>query len=417
MSILVNDLLRRLLAIPSINPVFGSDEPQWMGEARLTDFLENWVAQRGWKWLRQEVHPGRENLVALIPASPRSSAKPVTLWEVHQDTVGVIGMQVDPFGGAEIDGRIYGRGACDVKGGMAAMLVALAEASESSEPRGTTLLAFTVNEECGFTGAKALCRLWSNDPALDLMPEEGVEKTRGTLSLDELRGLRPNRAIVAEPTDLAVVVTHKGIVRWRCHTRGRAAHSSQPQQGKNAIYTMTDVVAAIREYDHEVLSLRGLDCLCGRPTVSVNTIQGGTGANVVPDHAVIDIDCRLMPGDTPGDAQQELIEFIAKRVLRDNGAADAVVEHDAPWNQSRGMQAGDNREWAEQVARIASFDGRVSEVVGVPYGTDAWVFAAMGIPTVVIGPGSIAQAHTEDEWISIAELERGVEVYRRLARR
>jgi len=91
------------------------------------------------------------------------------------------------------------------------------------------------------------------------------------------------------------------------------------------------------------------------------------------------------------------------------------VEHEPPWNQSLGMQAAGNRAWAEEVARLASFAGSTSEIVGVPYGTDAWVFASQGIPTVVIGPGSIAQAHTDDEWIAVAELERGVEVFRRLA--
>jgi acetylornithine deacetylase/succinyl-diaminopimelate desuccinylase-like protein len=404
MSISVKDLLQNLLAVPSVNPVFGAAEPAWLGEARLTEFLRQWALEHGWKWLCQEVHPGRENLVVSIPGRER---RPVTLWEVHQDTVGVLGMQVDPFAGVERDGRIYGRGACDVKGPMAAMMTAAASLQQSKEPHGALLLAFTVNEECGFSGAKALSRLWANDNTPELLSLEDEEKIRGTVSLAEIRGLRPQRAIVAEPTDFQVVVAHKGIVRWRCHTHGRAAHSSQPHLGKNAIYAMTDVISAIRDFDREVLAHRGLDCLCGRPSVSVNTMRGGTGANVVPDHAVIDIDRRLMPGILPIEAQQELIAFIAARV-----AADIAIEHEPPWNQSRGMQAGDNRAWAEQVADAV---GGTSEIVGVPYGTDAWVFAAMGIPTVVLGPGSIAQAHTEDEWISVAELHRGVDVYRSLA--
>jgi acetylornithine deacetylase/succinyl-diaminopimelate desuccinylase-like protein len=400
MSLSVIDLLRKLLAIPSVNPVFAAHQPDWVGEGRLTDFLQDLVASQGWRWLRQEVHPGRENLVALVGTTPAADMS-ITLWEVHQDTVGVAGMQVDPFAGIERDGRIYGRGACDVKGSMAAMLTALSQAAKFSEQQGSIIIAFTVNEECGFSGAKALCRLWD---------ESQMESTKGTLTLDELRHLKPNRAIVAEPTDLQVVVTHKGIVRWRCHTRGRAAHSSQPQHGKNAIYAMTDMIAAIRQFDHEVLAQRGKECLCGRPTVSVNTIQGGTGANVVPDHAVIDIDYRMMPGEVPSEAQAELIEYIAAHV-----AADSQIEHETPWNQSRGMQEGANHAWAEEVARIAGSDGHPSELVGVPYGTDAWVFASHEIPTVILGPGSITQAHTEDEWISVEELERGVEVFRRLA--
>jgi acetylornithine deacetylase len=406
MSISVKDLLQKLLSIPTVNPVFGAADATWLGEARLTDFLQNWATQHGWRWLRQQVHPDRQNLVVLIPGS---QGYPVTLWEVHQDTVGVAGMQIDPFAGSERAGRIYGRGACDVKGSMAAMMTAAATLQLRSESHGPLLLAFTVNEECGFSGAKALSRLWIDDDTPPLLPLAGEEQVYGPLSLAELRELRPARAIVAEPTDFQVVVAHKGIIRWRCHTRGRAAHSSQPQLGKNAIYAMTDVIAAIRDFDREVLSHRGLDCLCGRPTVSVNTVQGGSGANVVPDHAVIDIDHRLMPGELPSDAQQELIEYIAARI-----SVDTVIEHDPPWNQSRGMQAGDNRAWAEQVANTM---GDASEIVGVPYGTDAWVFASIGIPTVVLGPGNIAQAHTEDEWISVVELERGVEVYRRLATR
>jgi acetylornithine deacetylase/succinyl-diaminopimelate desuccinylase-like protein len=410
MSLLVKDLLQKLLSIPSINPVFGAAEPAWLGEGQLTSFLQDWATEHGWGWLRQEVHPGRDNLIVWIPGASGSPLHPITLWEVHQDTVGVEGMQIEPFAGVERNGKIYGRGASDVKGSMAAMMAAFMAVTSSSVTHSSLLLAFTINEECGFSGAKALSRLWETDSNSHLQPIDGAENTHGTLKLDAFRKLRPDRAIVAEPTDFNVVVSHKGIVRWRCHTRGRAAHSSQPQRGKNAIYAMTEVISAIRDFDRDILSQRGLDCLCGRPTVSVNTIKGGTGANVVPDHATIDIDYRMTPGEVPTDAQEELKQFIAARVSQ-----DTVVEHEPPWNQSCGMQAGDNRAWAEQVAKVVGSDGRASEIVGVPYGTDAWVFASIGIPTVVLGPGSIEQAHTEDEWIALADLERGVEVYRRLA--
>ncbi len=403
MSLSAKDLLRKLLRIPSINPVFTCDGVPGRGEADLTDFLQRVAEEQGWGWLRQEVHPNRENLVVIVPPSPEETGVPVTLWEVHQDTVGVEGMRIDPCEGFESDGRIYGRGACDVKGAMAAMIAALSWAAEQGSCHGTTLLAFTINEECGFTGAKALCRLWSDS-------HKTAEKTHGTLSLDELKQLRPQRAIVAEPTDLKVVVAHKGIVRWKCHTRGIAAHSSQPQYGKNAIYAMNEVVRAIRQFDEEVLISRGRECICGRPTVSVNTIQGGTGANVVPDHAQIDIDRRLMPGEVPLDAYHEMIDFIASHI-----PSTLEVEHEPAWNQSHGLQAGENQQWAEEVAKIARSTGIASEIVGVPYCTDAWVIASHGIPTVVFGPGSITQAHTDDEWISVEELEKGVWAYRRLA--
>ncbi len=409
MSMHAKNLLLELLAIPSINPAFGGPEKSWLGEGKLTDFLQELVQSRGWRWLRQEVHPGRENLVAWVPGtSADTSPRKITLWEVHQDTVGVEGLKVAPDVGTLREGRIYGRGACDVKGAMAAMFTALVEVTETNQLQRDVLLAFMINEECGFTGAKALSRLWSESS--ETGDSKIAEQTHGTLGLDELRALRPTRALVAEPTDLSVVAAHKGLVRWRCHTRGRAAHSSQPHLGKNAIYDMQEVIGAIRTFDAEVLAMRGADCMCGRPTISVNAIQGGTGANVVADHVAIDIDFRLMPGGDPLEALQELKGFIAERI-----SSTVVVEHDAPWNQGRGLAAGTNQAWAEKVAGVVRSTGLPGEIMGVPYGTDAWVFAALGIPTVICGPGSIAQAHTEDEWISLAELDRGVEVYRRLA--
>jgi acetylornithine deacetylase/succinyl-diaminopimelate desuccinylase-like protein len=407
------DLLQKLLAIPSVNPQFDAAENSWLGEGNLTTFLQETVTALGWRWLRQEVHPGRENLVALVPSSSGSRSG-VTLWEVHQDTVGVEGMRIGPFAGERRNDRIYGRGACDVKGGMAAMIAALSQAAEAGSLRGMHLLAFTVNEECGFTGAKALAHLWADANQLgrlfEASREDSQEQVSGTLSIEELQNLRPARAMVAEPTELSVVVAHKGIVRWRCHTRGLAAHSSQPHLGRNAIYAMTEVIGAIRAYNAEILAAQAADGLCGPATVSVNTIRGGMGANVVPDHATIDIDRRLLPSEDPTSARAELIDYIAAHVL-----AEVLVEHDPPWNQSRGLQAGENRVWAEQVAAVVGSTGSQPGLVGVPYGTNAWVYAAVGIPTVVFGPGSIVQAHTDDEWISVEQMERGVAAYRRIA--
>src|SRR5262249_33706533 len=145
------------------------------------------------------------------------------LLEAHQDTVPVGGMTIEPFTPTVRDGRLYGRGACDIKGGMAAMLAACARlAKERPAAMPTVVMACTVNEEHGFTGATALVRQWA---------ESGGFIPR-----------RPDAAVIAEPTQLQVVVAHKGVVRWRCHTRGRAAHSSQPQMGDNAIFRMARVL-------------------------------------------------------------------------------------------------------------------------------------------------------------------------------
>ncbi len=395
------DLLKQLIRIPSVNPAFASDGPA--GEAQLTDFLQGLLDELGVRWLRQTVDPGRDNLVAVLPGS-----KPeVMLWEVHQDTVGVEGMQIDPFGGEEREGRIWGRGACDVKGGMAAMLTALArKIAEKQKQEPTILLALTVNEECGFSGASALSRLWSKNEEEPIDPKS----IAGPLEPEELLRLRPQKAIVAEPTRLDVVVAHRGVVRWQCHTHGRAAHSSQPGQGHNAIYAMSDVVQAIEDY-HQQLHQREPHPRCGRPTVCVSTIRGGSGANTVPEHAVIDIDHRLIPGETSDEAYKQLVAYVSEQVQREG----IKVVHDQSWMNSLGLGDENNQDWAKQIASVVHGIDLPSQLIGVPYGTDAPAIMAPDIPTVVFGPGSIDQAHTDDEWLATDQLTSATEVFYRLA--
>lgn len=408
MLLSAKDLLQELVRIPSVNPALSSGDTGFNGESQVTDYLQVFFQNLCCEWLRQVVHPGRDNIVVVCRATGAAASRKPVLWEVHQDTVGVAGMKIDPFAAVESEGRIWGRGACDVKGGMAAMLAALARVeAEGATLRQTVVLALSINEECGFTGVKALCRLWGTEAEA----AAEAENLSGPLSLAELRELRPERAIVAEPTLLDVVVAHKGSVRWRCHTHGRAAHTSRPEQGCNAISAMVRVVQAIERFHDDVLSRRVAHALCGRPTVCVSTIQGGSGVNTVPHHAVIDIDRRLVPGESPEDAYQELVEFVASQTE----GSEATIEHEPPTNLSVGLEDSSNRDWAEHIAGTVRSLGEPSGLIGVPYGTDAWALAAAGIPTVVFGPGSIDQAHTDDEWIDIDQLNRAVDVFYRLA--
>ncbi len=408
MSLGEQDLLQQLIRISSVNPALAGDSPQRGGEAELTDFLVEFLQKNRWPWLRQTVHPGRDNLIAVLRGSTSQANSEVVLWEVHQDTVGVTGMRIDPFAADIREGRVYGRGACDVKGAMAAMLTALCRVQHGPQRQGPTIiLALCVNEENGFTGAKALSRLWPRDAAASY---EGGETT-GPLKLEELRSLRPQRAIVAEPTSLDVVVAHKGVIRWRCRVRGRATHSSQPEQGVNAIYAMAQVVRSIERFGSEVLPQCERHPLCGGPTVCVSTIQGGTGVNTVPDDVTIDIDYRPAPGDQPQVARQELIDYLAKHA----DCGQATLEHEQPWLESDGLDDQHNRAWGQQVASAAAAEGASGQLFGVPYATDAPAIAGCGIPTVVFGPGSIDQAHTDDEWIDVEQLSRAVEIFCRLA--
>jgi acetylornithine deacetylase len=385
--------LQRLIQTPSVNPMGHDVAGPIYGEGRLTDLLEHICEQQGWRRRRQPVHPGRENLLMLVEGRPTvRDGGELIVWDAHQDTVPVEGMTIEPFAGAVHDGRIYGRGACDVKGSLAAMLTALARRSEVAPAAcPTIILACTVNEECGFTGAHALCELWT--------------------SCTELFPRPPDSAIVAEPTGFNVVVAHQGQVRWRCHTIGRAAHTSRPDAGVNANYAMAPVVQAIERFHTRLLTSGPAHPLCGRPSVCVSTIGGGVAINTVPDRATIEIDRRLSPDESPSEARGELVRYIADNT----DVGRCKVEHDPPFMQSSGMRSDRNAELAERLAALVREHGRSCESVGAPYGTDASPISAAGVPTVVFGPGSIDQAHTADEFIEISELELATEIFYQLA--
>jgi acetylornithine deacetylase len=378
------------------------------GEGRLTDLLVDICRQHGWPSSRHEVHPERENLIAVIPGNPPPlEGGELQLWDAHQDTVPVDGMTIEPFAGQVRDGRVYGRGACDVKGSMAAMLAALSRRTRhvadpdhkaiSNDRRCPTIvLACTVNEECGYTGGQALARMLQSD---------GASAEANPIPRP------PDAAVVAEPTGLHVVVAHQGQVRWRCHTVGRAAHTSRPDAGVNAIYAMAQVIQAIERYHRELATSAPEHPLCGRPSVCVSTIRGGVGINTVPDRATIEIDRRLAPGERPEAAYEALLAYIAENAK----IGRCQIEHDVPFMQSNGLLDDCNRPLAERLARIVRGHGHDSRLVGVPFGTDAAAIAVAGIPTVVFGPGSIEQAHTADEFLSIDELRSATEIFYHVA--
>jgi acetylornithine deacetylase/succinyl-diaminopimelate desuccinylase-like protein len=223
----------------------------------------------------------------------------------------------------------------------------------------------------------------------------------------------PDAAIVAEPTRLGIVVAHKGVVRWRCHTTGRAAHSSRPDAGDNAIYRMARVVAALEQYHRQVLANSTIHPLCGGPTLSVGTIAGGISVNTIPDHCTIEIDRRLIPGEQPTDAYRQTIDYLSE-VIGDPQSL-SHIEHETPLIQSPGLSEAASGELAERVSRAVRDVTGHAERVGVPFGTDAAAIARAGVPAVVFGPGSIEQAHTADEWVALEEVEQAAEILYRFA--
>lgn len=314
--------LANLVRRPSVNPM-GRDVsgPDYL-EGRVTEYLVQRFAAAGLPCVRQKVSPGRDNIVARLEATVPDA--PVILWDAHQDTVPAEGMTIDPFTPTVHDGKLFGRGACDVKGGMAAMLVAIDRLRAADAARhATVLFAATVNEEFGFSGAKALAGLWE-DSAPDAPPSDAVAR--------RFIGPRPVAAIIAEPTDLDIVTQHKGAVRWRIRVRGRACHSSFPERGENAIYPAGRVILAIEALAQELLT-RNPGHPCGPPTLSLGTIHGGSGVNLVPDLVVLEVERRVLPGESPTAARGEVIERIAAV------SAAAHVEHDEPFLESGGMSA------------------------------------------------------------------------------
>lgn len=344
MSLDLTKTLSELVSLPSVNPMGRLAEGPEYFEHRVTDYLEALFRRLGIPYQRQLVEPGRENIVARLDGR-RSCTEggPLILFEAHQDTVPTTGMTIDPFNPVVRDGRLYGRGACDIKGGLTAMLGAVARLAEERPGEMPTLvMACTVNEEHGYTGATALTKLWSQPGSI--IPR------------------KPDAAIVAEPTSLQVVVAHKGVVRWRCHARGQAAHSSQPQLGVNAIFEMNRVLSALERYQKEIAPRLSEHPLCGRPTLSVGTIAGGLSVNTVPDRCTIEIDRRLIPGEKADEALRQVIDFVTAEI-----GPGRPIEHDKPFLLGIGLDDVGNRPVAERMQQAARATQIDCQIVGVPY--------------------------------------------------
>lgn len=394
MTINLLETLCQLISIPSVNPMGRPVASEEFGEHRVTEYLSSLFDLLGVPQQRQDVQSGRQNIVAWLDgAVAPSSGGQILLFAAHQDTVPVEGMTIDPWKPMVRDGRVYGRGACDVKGGMTAMLAAFARLAEE-RPSGmpTVVVACTANEEFGFSGANHLRHLWG-EGAGALLPR------------------RPDAAVVVEPTSLQVVVAHRGVVRWFCRTRGRAAHSASPEAGENAIFKMARVLQAIERYQREVVGRLGAHPLCGPATISVGTIRGGVSVNMVPDECAIEIDRRVRPDEDATQAYQHLIDYLAG-----NQEIGVPVEHDPPYLTAPALPDNANHAIADRLAQIVTDVTGQGPKVGVPYTTDASFLASVGVPTVVFGPGSIAQAHTVDEWLPIDELHQAAEIFYRLGR-
>jgi succinyl-diaminopimelate desuccinylase len=357
-------LLGELIALPSVNPAFLPPGDSLAGELRVADYVVALATRAGLEVERQAVLPGRSNI--LVRLRPANQITQRVVLAPHMDTVGGEGPGM--FEPRLQGGRMYGRGACDTKGSLAAMLTALLGlAQQPIRPRATEIvLAALVDEENSQLGSRTL----------------GAS------------GFRADLVLVGEPTRLRVVTAHKGDVWLELETRGKAAHGARPELGRNAVHAMAQVVHLLEtKYSQQLRQCR--HPLLGQPTINVGTIGGGSQPNIVPDRCTIRIDRRTLPGETESSVRREI-----RSLLLDAGMKARIVSLQKP-----PCPAMETDVDLPLVRAFLSAAGQ-ARPLGVDYFCDAAVLAAAGMPSLVFGPGDIAQAHTLNEWIALDQLER-----------
>ena len=364
----VTTLLQQLVRIPSVNPD-NAPGTNLTGERELAVFLSGWLESIGAEVVLEDVLPGRPNLIARFAPL---DGRPRILLGPHLDTVGVGGMTVDPFAAEIRDGKLWGRGASDTKGPMAAMLWALHENRDilATLPVAVDFVAFMGEESCQW-GSKSFVKTHAADYTF---------------------------AMVGEPTSMGTVHATKGSLWATLRAVGKAAHSSRPDCGENAILKLTRSLdrldchlgADLATFQHPAL---------GHSTMNIGVIRGGSRPNIVPDLAEAEIDIRLTPSlATAGGALALLRDTIAFHDL-----PLEIINH----HENQPMETPTEHPMVRRLVDLGSL------LTAAPWFSDAAHLSAGGIPSVCIGPGLIDQAHTADEFISIDALREGADFFTR----
>lgn len=376
MTDLSRSLLERLVAINSVNPAYGGP-----GEYAVAAFLAEQFAAAGIAHRTQSVEPGRENIIGVLPGRDRSRR---VVLEAHMDTVGVEDMTVEPFEPTIRDGHLFGRGSCDTKGGLAAMLAAVLDLSKSGQtPACDVWLAAVVDEEHAYRGVLGLV--------------DGLAAAGGTTTA----------AIVAEPTGLRIVSATKGVLRFRVRLKGRAAHSSKPWLGASAITAAAEVVLAL-ESMHTELAQAARHPLLGPATGSVGQIQGGVQVNIVPEACELSVDRRLLPDEEPNAV---LADY--RRLIDTTLATGQVTASLETLLIDETLETAGDDAVVTTAAAVSRHLGLEPEAIGVPYGSDASKLSRRGgVPSIVFGPGSIDKAHAADESVPMDEVAIAAAFYR-----
>ncbi len=363
------EMTRILVRTPSVNPAL---EEGGAGESEVAEITARWL--RGWGYRTEvtEIAPGRCNVVGR--RGSRRGGRSLLL-NGHLDTVGVAGA-VDPFSGRIRDGKLYGRGAADMKSGVACALAAAAELAGREIP-GELVVALTCDEEHASVGMAALV--------------EG--------------GFRANGAVVCEPTELAVMPAHKGFLWIDATVRGRAAHGSRPELGVDAIAQMGHLLIALDEEGRR-LGEGTRHELLGPASVHAGTIRGGSAPSVYPDRCDLVVERRTLPGETAAGAMREM-EAVLGRARERCPELNAEI---APGLYRAATEVPVGSPLVRGLMAACVRGGLRGEVGGMSAWVDACFLNETGTPAICFGPGSIAQAHTDDEWVSVAEIEAAARV-------
>jgi len=371
----VIEFLRGYVAIPSVNPMGRTDQPAAIvGEGAYAAHLQAQLAA-----LSVDVEcvgaSDRPSVVAEVRAADPGAD--TVLVASHLDTVPVDGMEIAPFDPVIEGGRLYGRGSCDTKAGMAALLAALEKVLQRGVLRRNLILVGEADEELGSLGVR------------DVLAALGPR--------------RPAWVLATEPTELRVVNAHKGVVHVRMEARGVACHASNPSEGKNAVMLISRAAVALDALAGRLSSR--VDPRLGPATLSVGVMSGGHAPNVVPDRAYLVADRRLLPGETLAGARAEF-----EQALADAGLSDSVALASCSLEKPTLSTALDHPA-VTCCARALRKAGQPGEIAQVAFGTDAGVFEAAGLPGVVLGPGSILRAHTAREYVEIDQVEAMVDFF------
>jgi acetylornithine deacetylase/succinyl-diaminopimelate desuccinylase family protein len=365
-------LTRELIKIPSENPPGN--------ERAVAEFIAEKLSNIGFSVMSYDYKPRRPNVVGLLPGLEK---KPILMFNGHTDTVPVGEKSLwtaDPFGAEIRNGKIYGRGASDMKAALAAMISA-AEAIVKAGVKlnGTLIISCVADEEVTGFGTKSL--------------------------ID--RGYRANFAVIGEPTELKVQIAHKGVLRVRITTKGKAAHASVPHKGINAIYKMSKACLALEKISSQLMTKR--HSLLGSPTITVSTIKGGLAMNVVPDRCEITIDRRLIPGENPENVKFEIDELLSSLKKDD---PQFQVESEIIHILEPSETSAD--ELIVRVAReaVAQITGKDPGATGFPATCDMrFLVNQAKIPTIILGPGSLRQAHVVDEYVECQQVFDAAKIF------